>query len=137
MFYLKKSNLKDIFNDDFLDDVFGLSTTRKNQLKCDLIENENDYELNVEIPGLNKEDIKISYEDSTLTISAEKKSNIDKSDESKNYVHREIYYGSYTRSFTLENVDKDAIKATYNNGILNVTLPKKEVDTTKKYINIE
>lgn len=140
MFYLNRNankDLRNIFNDNFLDDVFGLVSEKKNQLKADLVENENDYSLAVEIPGLNKEDIKISYEDSTLTISAEKKENIDKSDESKNYVHKEIYYGSFSRSFQLENIDKDGIKANYNNGILNVSLPKKEIENTKKFINIE
>lgn len=140
MFYLNRNankELRNIFNDNFLDDVFGLVSERKNQLKADLVENENDYSLAVEIPGLNKEDIKISYEDSVLTISAEKKENIDKSDESMNYVHKEIHYGSYTRSFSLDNIDKDGIKANYNNGILNVSLPKKAIENTKKFINIE
>ncbi|MCK9470836.1 MAG: Hsp20/alpha crystallin family protein [Bacilli bacterium] len=139
MFYLnrKGNNLRDIFNDNFLDDVFNLPTMRKNYLKSDLIENEKEYNLTVEIPGLEKEDIKIAYEDSYLKISAEKKQSVDKSDESKNYVHKEIYYGSYSRSFYLENIDKENIKASLNNGILNVILPKKEQDNTKKFINIE
>ena len=139
MFYINRNankELRNIFNDNFLDDVFG-AVSDKNQLRADLVENEKDYNLTVEIPGLNKEDIKIVYEDSTLTVSAEKKESIDKSDESKNYVHKEIYYGSYFRSFHLENIDKDAIKANYNNGILNLTLPKKEIENTKKFINIE
>lgn len=139
MFYLnrKNNNLRNIFNDNFLDDVFKLTSVGNDNLKCDLVENEKDYLLSVEIPGLAKEDIKISYEDKTLTISAEKKSNVDKSDEAKNYVHKEIYYGSYSRSFFLENIDKDTIKAIYNNGILNVTLTKKAPENNKKFINIE
>lgn len=137
MFYINKNNkeLKNIFNDNFLDDIFNLSKTNKSSMRADLIENENDYSLSVEIPGINKEDINISYEDSRLTISAEKKT--ENTTEKTNYVHKEIFYGSYSRTFFLENVDKDNIKASYVDGILNINLPKSKTDNTKKYINIE
>ncbi|HHW99967.1 MAG TPA: Hsp20/alpha crystallin family protein [Acholeplasmataceae bacterium] len=130
MFYFGKSNksLGDLF-DDFL----GIEIKR-NYLRSDLIENDNNYELTVEIPGIEKSDINISYENKYLTITANKKQikeNVD------NYIQKEIQYGSYTRKYFLENIDSDKIKASYNNGILNVLIPKLQVDNKHKTINIE
>jgi|GEM_PF-5964348 len=130
MFYFGKSNksLGDLF-DDFL----GIEIKR-NYLRSDLIENDNNYELTVEIPGIEKSDINISYENKYLTITANKKQikeNVD------NYIQKEIQYGSYTRKYFLENIDSDKIKASYNNGILNVLIPKLQVDNKQKTINIE
>lgn len=139
MFFLdrNRNNLSDIFNDNFLEDIFGTTKTVRSRLNSDLVENEKEYLLKVEIPGFNKEDIKISYEDNVLNISAERNESIDKSDEAKNYVHKEIHYGSCSRSYRLDNINSDEIRASYENGILNLTLPKKEIDTSKKYISIE
>src|SRR5690554_7969914 len=100
MFYFGKSNksLGDLF-DDFL----GIEIKR-NYLRSDLIENDNNYELTVEIPGIEKSDINISYENKYLTITANKKQikeNVD------NYIQKEIQYGSYTRKYFLENIDSD------------------------------
>lgn len=130
MFYFGKSNksLGDLF-DDFL----GIEIKR-NYLRSDLIEYDNNYELTVEIPGIEKSDINISYENKYLTITANKKQikeNVD------NYIQKEIQYGSYTRKYFLENIDSDKIKASYNNGILNVLIPKLQVDNKQKTINIE
>ncbi len=88
----------------------------------------------MEIPGIEKSDINISYENKYLTITANKKQikeNVD------NYIQKEIQYGSYTRKYFLENIDSDKIKASYNNGILNVLIPKLQVDNKQKTINIE
>lgn len=130
MFYFGKSNksLGDLF-DDFLE-----IEIKRNYLRSDLIENDNNYELTVEIPGIEKSDINISYENKYLTITANKKQikeNVD------NYIQKEIQYGSYTRKYFLENIDSDKIKASYNNGILNVLIPKLQVDNKQKTINIE
>lgn len=138
MFKINKTNksLKDIFSEDFLDDIMGIEISF-NHLKSDLIENEDNYELTIEMPGIKKEDINITYEDNYLIISAEKKKSIDKSDVEKNYHHKEILYGSFSRKFYLENIDSDNIKAKLNNGILNVLIQKSKLENTKKLINIE
>ncbi len=79
--------------------------------------------LDAELPGFKKEDIKIDVENDCLTISAERK--LDEEEKQKNYIKRERYYGSYSRSFDVSGVNVDAIEASYNDGILKLTMPKK------------
>jgi HSP20 family protein len=82
------------------------------------------FELEIAAPGLTKEDFKINLENAVLTISAELED--EKREEGKNYTRKEFYYGSFSRSFTLpKSVDTEKIKAGYNQGILQIELPKK------------
>lgn len=76
-------------------------------------------------PGFKKEDIKIDVEDDCLTISAERKVDEDKKDEKNNFVKRERYYGSYSRSFDVSGINIDGIEASYTDGVLTLTMPKK------------
>lgn len=82
------------------------------------------FKLEAELPGFNKDDIKIDIENDCLTISAERKSE----DEEKNrsYIKRERFYGSYSRSFDVTGIDVDAIEASYTDGVLELTMPKKK-----------
>ena len=80
------------------------------------------YRLEAELPGFNKEDININIEDERMTISVERKS--DSEDNKPNYLHRERFYGSYSRSFDLSGIDADNISASYSDGILSLNLPK-------------
>ena len=101
----------------------------------DVYETENSYVLKADIPGIRKEDIKIDVNDNTLTFKGEKKH--EEKTEKDNYVRVERSYGSFTRSFTLsENVDTENIKAGYKDGVLEITLAKKE-EAKPKEINIE
>ena len=86
------------------------------------------YKLEAELPGFKKEDIKIDVEDDCLTISAERKVDEDKKDEKNNFVKRERFYGSYRRSFDVTGIDTDAIEASYNDGVLTLTMPKKKAE---------
>lgn len=103
---------------------------RENENSSDVpavnIKDEKDkYLLEIAAPGMKKEDFKIDLEDSVLTISSEKKEeNKEKED---NYTRREFVYSSFSRSFTLpKTVKVDKIKANYSNGILSLTLPKRD-----------
>lgn len=136
MYYRRNRELSKIYN-DVMDDVFGTNRNRRRGFRSNLIENEKDFTLDIEVPGLKKEDIKICYENSYLTISAEKKDSYEEASEKTNFLHKEILYGSFSRSYLLEDIDSDNIKASYNDGILNVVLPKKEEITSKKFVNIE
>ena len=80
------------------------------------------YKLEAELPGFSKEDININIEDECMTISVERKS--ENEDNKPNYLRRERFYGSYSRSFNLSGIDADKITASYNDGILSLNLPK-------------
>lgn len=84
------------------------------------------FKLESELPGFNKDDIKIDIENDCLTISAERK--LDTSDEDKqtNFIKRERFYGSYSRSFDVTGIDVDGIEAAYSDGVLTLTMPKKK-----------
>ena len=84
------------------------------------------FKLEAELPGFSKDDIKIDIENDCLTISAERK--FDDEDTNKNFVKRESFYGSYSRSFDVTGIDTDAIEASYNDGVLTLTMPKKKAE---------
>ena len=94
-------------------------------LPCDIFENASTVKIVAEIPGVRSEDVKLSLENNLLTIRGEKRQ---EAEERNERVHRyERSYGSFERSFALpQTVDPDQIKATYENGVLTVTLPKVE-----------
>ncbi len=95
------------------------------------------YQVELSVPGFNKEDFKIEAEKDVLRISSEHKE--EKKDETKQLTRREFRYGSFSRSFTLpENANVEAIKASYENGILVLDIPKKEIakDNNVKEIKV-
>ena len=92
----------------------------------DVIDTGDAFKLECELPGFKKEDIKIDIENDCLTISAERSS--DDKDEKDNYVKRERFYGSFTRSFDVSSINVDNIEAGYSDGVLTVTLPKKAAE---------
>lgn len=94
--------------------------------RTDISEKDGNYVLEAELPGFKKEDISIDIDKDCLTVSATHNSEAEENDKDKNYVRRERFYGSYSRSFNLNGIDTDEIKAAYNDGILSITMPKKE-----------
>jgi HSP20 family protein len=103
--------------------------------KVDILENEKGYEVNLAVPGLAKEDFKIDLNDNFLTISGERKFTKEKKENSLHVV--ETQYGNFSRSFSLpENVDASNIQANYNNGILEIFIPKDEKKTLKTTIKV-
>ena len=92
--------------------------------RTDVIDTGDAYQLQAELPGFKKEDISIDVENDVLTISAERK--VENDENSKpNYVKRERFYGSFSRSFDVSGINVDGIEAAYNDGILTLTMPKK------------
>ena len=103
--------------------------------KVDIYETKDNYVLNAELPGLTKEDISIDLNDNTLTLKGERK--FEEKVEKDNYVRVERSYGSFARSFVLsDNVNAEAVTANYKDGMLEVTLPKKE-EAKPKEIKVE
>lgn len=108
------------FEKDFFKDFSSVSRCR-----TDIRDEGVKYILECEMPGFNKQDIKIDVNGSTLTLCAEHKSENDEMNKNGEYIRRERSYGSYCRSFDISNIDESAIEAEYTNGVLKVTLPKK------------
>lgn len=127
---IPRSYFGDIF-DDFMPQV------KENNMKCDIYEENGDYHLEVDIPGYDKNEIKIEAKKDYLTITAEKLNETNDNYEEKNYVHRERTYGKYQRTFYLQDLDYDNITAEFNNGLLRITIPKKEENDDKKFIEIK
>jgi HSP20 family protein len=99
--------------------------------KIDISEDEKNVYFEAEVPGIKKEDINISLEDNILTIKGEKKLYDNKKE--KTLIRNERIYGSFTRSFTLhEEINPDAAKAEFENGILKISLEKAIHKTTKE-----
>jgi HSP20 family protein len=100
----------------------------------DAAEDDKAYRISAEIPGVRKEDIKVSVVDNEVTISAEVKSQSEKK-EGERIVHSERYYGAVSRSFTLpQAVDEEGAQAKYDNGVLTLTLPKRDNSRFRKII---
>ena len=93
--------------------------------QMDLTETDESYRLHLDMPGMSKDELKISYQDNELVVSGERKST--HTDEDEEFVRVERSFGQFRRSFTLpRTVDADNIDATYDNGVLTVTVPKTE-----------
>ena len=105
-------------------------------MKVDIREDDQNYFVEAELPGTDKNEINLEIEDNMLTISVNR--NEETSSESKSYIHKERHMTSMTRSFALDNIIPDQAHAKFENGVLTVTLPKKEAGVKKsRRINIE
>ena len=128
---------------DLIGDLFDDSFFHKNEsklMKTDIKELDDKYVIDVDLPGYNKEDIKISVENGCLVINAS--TNEEKNEEEKGKViKKERYYGQCSRSFYIsDDLTVEDIKASYKNGTLSLEVPKKdeqEKETEKQYVQIE
>jgi HSP20 family molecular chaperone IbpA len=135
---LVKRNNSLSFFDDFFDDFFQPTTRAMNaSLKTDILELEKGYELQMDVPGFDKEDIKITLDKGYLTIEAKKEKQEEKKD--VHYLKRERFLGSCARSFYVgDEIAEEDIKAEYDKGTLKVFVPKEGTNVKeKKFIAIE
>ena len=117
---------ENLFDDFFTDPVFNMTTT--NRMSTDIKEKDNGYELAMEVPGFDKEDLKLDLEDGYLTVSAEHNKTNEEKDNEGHLIRQERYYGNTKRSFYVgDAVTKEDIQAKYDKGVLNIFVPKKEV----------
>lgn len=119
-----------LFDNFFDDDFFAPSNYISNSFRVDLKETDDEYMIEADLPGINKDAIDISYENNYITISA--KRNDSKEDKKDNYVRRERRYGEFKRSFYIDNVNENNINAEFKDGVLKVSLPKKDKDITSR-----
>lgn len=118
--------MNDLFNDDLFDNIFGFVPATKDSVPTvNIIEEKENYRLEIAAPGLEKDDFKIDLHNDVLTVSAEKKQ--ENEEKNKKFLRREFSYCSFKRSFTLpETINEEKIEAMHKNGILTVIIPKKE-----------
>ena len=117
------SSLMDLF-DEFERSVFGENGRRMPTFSTDIKDEGGHYLLQAELPGFQKEDIDLDVKDGVLTITANHQE--DSEESSGNYLCRERRSGSFTRSFHLEGIQEEEITASYHNGVLELTLPKRQ-----------
>lgn len=137
--------LPSIFGENLLDNWFdddwnSWDYSNTSLMNTDIKENDNDYELTMNLPGVKKEDVTAELKDGYLTIHATSNQNKDEKDEDGKYIRRERYSGSCNRSFYVgDAVTEEDIKANFENGTLKMTIPKKEAKVVpeKKFISIE
>ena len=133
---------ENMFDDFFDGSFFGghsplFGKNSKNLMKTDVRETENSYELDVDLPGFKKDEVNVDLKDGYLTISAERNSESEKKDDKGNFVRRERSYGSFSRSFDVSSVKTDDITGEYKDGVLTLTMPKKEENVpTSRRIDI-
>lgn len=133
------------FDDDFDKYFFGKKNPlygkhAKNMMKTDVKETDSSYEVDIDLPGFKKDEINAKLENGYLTISAAKGLDKDEKDKKGKYIRKERYAGAMSRSFYVgDAVTQEDIKAKYEDGILKLTIPKKDAKTVeaKNYIAIE
>lgn len=122
--------------DSFFNDVDYPFTNFSKTFKTDIKETDNEYIMEADMPGINKENIEISYDNNMLSIKAKNENKIDNNND--NYIRQERSYGELSRSFWVDNVDESKIKASFKNGVLKVILPKmSKTNISSRKINIE
>lgn len=118
----------------FTDNWANYPSLRGNNFKVNIQENEKEYVVEAELPGVNKDEINLEFNDGRLTIFVKKEDTIN--EEKKNYIHRESRYSSMSRSVYLPDAKQEGAKAKLGNGVLNIIVPKDKNENARK-IDIE
>lgn len=117
---------------------FGVLDNPFNSFRMDVVEEEDAFHVIADLPGFTKDDITIELEDNRLTIRAKRDEQLEHKDEARNYLRKERRYGEFVRSFYVDNIKQDEIRAKLENGVLHVKLPKLEPSKPqRKTIDIE
>lgn len=134
----RKNDYLGLFDDeDLFPDFFGENNS--SLMRTDIHETDSAYNFEVNLPGVKKDNIKVSLDDGYLVIHAQYKNNVDEK-EKRRYIRKERFEGSYTRSFYVgEDIKQNDIQAEFKDGVLNVSIPKKveEKKQEKQYIDIK
>ena len=123
---------ENMFDDFFDGSLFGghdplFGKHARNLMKTDIRETENQFELDIDLPGFKKEDVNLDLKDGYLTISADKALDKDEKDDKGRYIRQERWSGSCSRSFYVgDTVKPEDVHAKFENGILQIALPKQE-----------
>ena len=143
--------MPNIFGETLFDDLFDYPAVRRHaerpmvkepvMMKTDVKETSEGFELDIDLPGYNKDNVNAELKDGYLTVSAETSAESGDKDAEGRYIRRERYRGSCKRSFYVgEQLTEEDIKARFENGVLKISIPKKEEKPKveeKKFISIE
>lgn len=129
-----------LFDDLFAKELFGFTPAKsysnfsKNVPAVNILETEHEFKIEVAAPGVKKDDFKVEFEDGMLSISSETKQEQENKDENGKYTRREFSFSSFKRSFTIdeETIDTEKMEAKYEDGVLNILVPKKVVQVVEK-----
>lgn len=143
MMLSKRNNGYNLWDELFTDPFFRnpFSSEKSSFMQTDIMEKDDRYLLNIELPGYQKEDIHAELKDGYLTISAQRNEDHDEKDEKGNYIRRERFSGSCQRSFYVgEQVRQEDINASFKDGVLCLSVPKeqpKAIEEKQHFIPIE
>ncbi len=136
-----------LFNDDFMDfpfekEFFGKKNPlygkhAKNMMKTDVRETDDTYEVDIDLPGFKKDQIDVRIENGYMTVSTAKGLDKDEKDKDGKYIRRERYAGSMSRTFYVGDIKAEDVKAKYEDGILKVTMPKKDQKAIDKSNSVQ
>ena len=121
--------------DDFFSDNWPLTRGSSGTFKIDVQENDEQYLVEADIPGINKEEVSIEMNEGRLKISIQREES--KNEESKNYIHKERRYSSMCRNIYLNEAKSEGIKANLENGVLKIVVPKEMKSVHSSKIEIE
>ena len=133
MMLVPRKNNFDLFDDFFYDDFFNVpSKKERNFMKTDIMETDDKYTLDIDLPGFEKDNINMSLKNGYLNIHA-KVEREEKNDKEAKYVHQERFCGECSRSFYVGNdIKEEDIEAEFKNGILKIEIPKKDSEDKSK-----
>lgn len=135
MLNLQTLTNKSIFDELFEDFMNFPKLTSYNGMPTDIKETKNAYELSVELPGYDKNDIKVSLKEGNLIITAERKQSETKNN--NDYIKKERYYGIMKREFYVGDIDETKLTAKLENGVLNINIPKEAKKEKENLIEIK
>ncbi|NMW85305.1 Hsp20 family protein [Peptoniphilus sp. AGMB00490] len=138
--YLRDTRFDDFYDmiDSFFNDDFTPQRAMKSAtFKVDVIDEENDYKVEAELPGFNKDEIDVDFEEGNLTISAEKNEEVNEENKERNYIHKERKSSKMVRRMFFKDVDEENMSAKLEGGILEIIIPKRAEEKKNKKIEIQ
>lgn len=126
-----RMNFPSLFEGTQLDDLFDFSFSNTFP-KVDVKDKNSHFEVKADLPGFEKDQVVVEYEDGYLTIKGEQEHTEETKDEQEHFVRKERSYGSFQRSFYVGEIDENDIKGKFNNGLLTLEVPKAEEEEQKQ-----
>ncbi len=130
-FFDDMMNMRDLFNDNFF------PAMKTNYMKSDVAESDKGYQVKIDMPGFDKKDIHVNYANGMLTVSGHRETFDDDANKNGEVIQSERRYGQMSRSYRLPNVDLEKVNAKYNDGVLELDLPKISEKANGSHIEIQ